>query len=181
MDRRVAPPITPEMRVGEFLGAYPELESVLIAQAPAFANLTNPVLRRTVAKVATLSQAARVGGVEVRALVRALRVAAGVDSEADAVAWDTTDRRHPAALVQRGPGRRDNRRRRHAGERRAPARRSAASRAGARPPRYRVRGCGLRPAPLVDAFRKQGYEVATFPIAGGRYRTAIARGTNVPS
>jgi len=39
---------------------------------------------------------------------------------------------------------------------------------------------GFVPAPLVDAFRKQGHEVATFPIAGGRYRTAIMRGTAGP-
>jgi len=73
----VAPPITPAMRVAELLEAYPRLEAVLIAQAPAFSRLKNPILRRTVARVATLQQAAAVGGLEVRALVAALRRAAG--------------------------------------------------------------------------------------------------------
>lgn len=39
-------PITPATRVGELLDAYPELEEVLVAAAPPFARLANPVLRR---------------------------------------------------------------------------------------------------------------------------------------
>lgn len=72
-----APAITPAMKVGELLEAYPGLELILIEQAPAFARLKNPILRRTVARVATLQQAAAVGGLQVRALVAALRRAAG--------------------------------------------------------------------------------------------------------
>ena len=70
-------PITPEMKVGEFLDAFPALEETLIALAPEFGKLRNPILRRTVAKVATLEQAARIAGIDVRELVRRLRVAAG--------------------------------------------------------------------------------------------------------
>ncbi|MFO7653603.1 MAG: DUF1858 domain-containing protein [Candidatus Krumholzibacteriia bacterium] len=68
--------IDAETRVGDLLRAHPELEEVLIAQAPAFAKLRNPVLRRTVAKVATLRAAAQMAGVDVEALVRVLRQAA---------------------------------------------------------------------------------------------------------
>jgi hypothetical protein len=50
---------------------------VLISWVPAFARLRNPILRKTVAKVATLEQAARIGGVSVRDLVRKLREATG--------------------------------------------------------------------------------------------------------
>ena len=52
--------ITPETRVGALLDAHPELEVTLIGIAPTFKALKNPVLRRTVAKVATLEQAARI-------------------------------------------------------------------------------------------------------------------------
>jgi hypothetical protein len=69
--------ITPETRVGALLEAYPGIEGVLIDAVPAFEKLRNPVLRKTVAKVATLEQAARVGGVSVRDLVRKLREATG--------------------------------------------------------------------------------------------------------
>lgn len=67
------PAITPSMKVGALLEHYPELEERLIALAPAFEKLRNPVLRKTVAKVATLEQAARIGGVTVASLVAALR------------------------------------------------------------------------------------------------------------
>ncbi|MDH7571126.1 MAG: DUF1858 domain-containing protein [Armatimonadota bacterium] len=72
------PPITPETRVGDLLTHYPALEEVLIACSPAYQALKNPVLRRTVAKVATLRQVARVGGIPVGTLITRLRAAAGV-------------------------------------------------------------------------------------------------------
>jgi hypothetical protein len=50
-------------RVGALLEAHPELEAPLIAFVPAFEKLRNPILRATVAKLATLEQAAKVGGI----------------------------------------------------------------------------------------------------------------------
>ena len=75
-------PIAPTTKVADLLDSWPELEEVLVAQAPAFRRLKNPVLRRTVARVATLEQAAGVGGVAVRDLVSALRRAAGLEDDA---------------------------------------------------------------------------------------------------
>jgi hypothetical protein len=69
--------ITPETRVGDLLEACPEAEEILIGIAPRFKALKNPVLRRTVARVATLEQAARVADMPVNELVRALRAALG--------------------------------------------------------------------------------------------------------
>ena len=70
--------ITPETRVGRMLERWPELEEVLIGMAPEFQRLRNPVLRKTVAKVATLRQVAKVGGVPLGTLVTRLREAAGL-------------------------------------------------------------------------------------------------------
>ena len=70
-------PIHPETRVGALLDAYPGIEDALIRWVPAFAKLRNPILRRTVAKVATLEQAARIGGIGVRELVLKLREETG--------------------------------------------------------------------------------------------------------
>ena len=69
--------IGPETTVGALLEAYPELESVLVEMAPAFAKLRNPVVRRTVAKVATLEQAAKIGGVSLQAMILRLRDVTG--------------------------------------------------------------------------------------------------------
>lgn len=69
--------ITPDMKVGALLDAYPGIEEKLIALVPAFAKLRNPILRKTVAKVATLEQAAKVGGIPLRDLMRHLSEATG--------------------------------------------------------------------------------------------------------
>ncbi len=69
--------ITPRVKVAELLDAYPELEDRLIANVPVFSKLKNPVLRKTVAKVTSLQQAANVGNVAIDELVNDLRQAVG--------------------------------------------------------------------------------------------------------
>lgn len=72
--------ISPKTKVGELLENYPELEPVLINMSPAFEKLKNPILRRTVARVATLQQVAVVGGVNVTEMVTMLRKTVGQDA-----------------------------------------------------------------------------------------------------
>jgi hypothetical protein len=74
--------ITPDTKIGALLESYPALEPVLTGMSPAFEKLRNPVLRRTVAKVATLEQAAKMGGVSLAEMVRKLREAAGESGDA---------------------------------------------------------------------------------------------------
>ncbi len=69
--------ITPETKVAALLERYPQLEDLLVALAPPFAKLRNPLLRRSVAKVASLRQAAAVARLPVGALVDELRAAVG--------------------------------------------------------------------------------------------------------
>lgn len=71
--------ITPETKIGELLKEYPHLEETLVECAPAFSKLRNPVLRRTVARVTSLRQAAKVGGISLEMLINTLRSAAGFD------------------------------------------------------------------------------------------------------
>jgi hypothetical protein len=70
-------PITPDTKVAALLSHYPELEEVLIGIAPPFKKLRNPILRRSVAKVASLRQAAAVGRVPIHEVVNELRAAVG--------------------------------------------------------------------------------------------------------
>jgi Domain of unknown function (DUF1858) len=74
-------PITPETRIAELLEAYPDLEKVLLQQSPHFRHLKNPLLRKTVAKVATIEKAAQMSGIPLRQLVAVLRDAAGLPGE----------------------------------------------------------------------------------------------------
>ena len=70
--------ITPDSKIGELLERWPELEDVLVDLSPHFRALRNPVLRRTVAKVATLRQVSSVSGVALGVLVSRLRAGAGL-------------------------------------------------------------------------------------------------------
>lgn len=71
--------ITPKTKVYDLLEVFPELEDALIEMVPAFKKLKNPVLRRTITRVTTLQQAAKVGGVNVETLINNLREMAGQD------------------------------------------------------------------------------------------------------
>ena len=71
------PLITPQTRIGEFLDNFPELEELLISLSPAFQKLRNPVLRRTIGRVATIQQVAVVGNIPLETIINSLRKAAG--------------------------------------------------------------------------------------------------------
>lgn len=65
--------ITPDTKVAELLNAYPQLEEKLIEIVPVFNKLKNPILRRTIAKVTTLRQAAIIGKLQLSGLINKLR------------------------------------------------------------------------------------------------------------
>jgi hypothetical protein len=71
--------ISPKTKVLHLIETYPELEDVLINYVPAFKKLKNPILRKTVAKIATLQQAASIGNVNVGDLINHLRKEVGQD------------------------------------------------------------------------------------------------------
>jgi len=71
--------ITPQTRIADLLEHYPQLEEPLIELAPEFRKLHNPVLRRTIAKVVSLQQAANIGHLPVMTLVNQLRARVGQD------------------------------------------------------------------------------------------------------
>jgi hypothetical protein len=75
--------ISPKTKVMQLIETWPQLEEVLIGYVPAFSKLKNPVLRKTVARIATLQQAASVGNVKVEDLVNRLRKEVGQDLLAD--------------------------------------------------------------------------------------------------
>ncbi|GAB1402932.1 MAG: DUF1858 domain-containing protein [Lentimicrobiaceae bacterium] len=71
--------ITPKTKVLQMIEAYPQLEETLISYVPAFKKLKNPLLRKTVAKIATLQQAAAIGNVPVEELINKFRNEIGQD------------------------------------------------------------------------------------------------------
>jgi len=163
--------------VADLLESWPELEEVLIAQAPAFRRLKNPVLRRTVARVATLEQAAGVGGVAVRELVATLRRAAGIEADAAggggpgaAEAQAPPEWLDPARVVETV----DADALLDAGQ--VPltlVNEKARALAGGQILRV---DSGFRPVPLVEALGKQGFRSFVREAAPGRFETFVSRG-----
>jgi TusA-related sulfurtransferase len=152
-------PINPKTKVGELLDAYPAAEELLISLAPKFKALRNPVLRRTVAKVSSLEQAARVGGLSVKELVSALRDGLGVtgddiadgadDSTGDAPSWLDEGREPSAeldadALLEAG---------------KTPVAEASVKLAHMQPGDVLLVRATFEPAPLVDALRDKGHAV----------------------
>ena len=85
------------IKVSDLLDAYPHLEGTLLDLSPAFSKLRNPILRRTVAKVTTLQQAAKVAGVSPILLLETLRQAAGlpIDNSNDSIDIDNEQKDKP--------------------------------------------------------------------------------------
>jgi hypothetical protein len=78
MDENQKFDITPKTKVGELLDRFPHLEETLIDIAPSFKKLRNPILRKTIAKVTSLGQAAKVGNVGLGEMINRLRSEAGM-------------------------------------------------------------------------------------------------------
>jgi len=75
--------ITPSVTVHTLLMVYPELEEVLIGIAPPFKKLKNPILRKSIAKVATIKHISSVGGIPLDELIGKLREAVGQQESMD--------------------------------------------------------------------------------------------------
>ena len=66
-----------DTKIADLLNDYEGMKDILISINPKFKKLNNPVLRRTLAKLAGVKQAAIVGGMEPMDLLNQLRVAVG--------------------------------------------------------------------------------------------------------
>jgi hypothetical protein len=169
--------VSPETRIGPLLDEHPELEEVLIGLAPEFERLRNPVLRRTVARIATVAQAAKIGGLAVPDLVRALRRALGQDEAGGACGHEAPDA--PAgpppawvgaavpsevldadAILARGG---------------TPVGEAAARLADAAPGTVLLLKAPFYPAPLVDALRAKGHDVHAREADGGAWEVFLRR------
>jgi uncharacterized protein (DUF2249 family) len=177
MDTPRKPAITPNLKVAELLGAYPELEETLIALAKPFEKLRHPLLRKTVARFTSLEKAAVVAGVPLPELMRTLRKAAGQPVDASDLptaaapdprgenrpVWAQDDNvvvalnadelltvGHPVGAVLEALGRLEG-------------------------GQVLSLDSSFIPAPLIDLVSRQGHEVYRSDLGAGQYRTYIRR------
>jgi TusA-related sulfurtransferase len=150
--------IGPETRVAELLDEHPEAEEILIGLAPQFKALKNPVLRRTVARVATLEQAAKVGGLQVRDLVMKLREELAVEGGGDVVEIDgVASLEAPDWVSVDAEVRIDAGALLDAGE--TPVARASTALAEMESGEVLVLSAPFQPAPLIDSLRTKGHDV----------------------
>jgi hypothetical protein len=69
--------ITAKTKLMDLLNEYPQLEEKIIQAAPAFKNLKNPILRRTVGQLATVEKVAQIGSLDEFTFINLLRREAG--------------------------------------------------------------------------------------------------------
>ncbi len=72
--------ITQDTKIANLLKDYDNMKDILVKINPKFKKLNNPVLRRTLAKVASVRQAAVVGGMDPLDLLNQLREEVGQGS-----------------------------------------------------------------------------------------------------
>jgi hypothetical protein len=167
--------ITPDSRLGDLLQRWPELEAVLKDLSPHFRALENPVLRRTVARVATLRQVSAVSGVPLGTLVERLRAGAGFApaEPADAAEPAPAAARPAWATAASVTSTHDAREAIEAGEHPMPRVMADLARlAGAE---VYVLVTPFVPAPLVDLARGKGFEAYSAAEAEGLVRTWFRR------
>jgi len=77
--------------IATLLNDYDGMKDILISINPKFKKLNNPILRRTLAKLATVKQAAIIGNMEPMELLNKLRVAVGQPEITNAKAQEGTE------------------------------------------------------------------------------------------
>ncbi|MFH1177960.1 MAG: DUF1858 domain-containing protein [Acidobacteriota bacterium] len=166
--------VNPESKIGPLLDAHPELEEVLIRLSPEFRRLQNPILRHTVARVATVAQAARIGGLGVPDMVNSLRralgqPAAGCDHGEAAgetgpaptwVAAEAAVTIDAEAILARGG---------------TPVGEALAALAGCESGQVLLLDAPFYPAPLVDTIRQKGHEVHAEASGAGAWRVWVKK------
>ena len=167
--------IQPNTKVNDLLNAYPSLEAFLIELNPKYRKLKNPILRRTVAKIATLTQVARIGGYDAVALVNKLREQVGQDpleentdgseevKTEEAPSWVETT---PKAVMDANE---------LLDKEKNPLAEATAMLKSFHEGEILLVKSDFLPSPLIDTFLKQGHGVYTSEKTEGEYLTYIRK------
>ncbi|WP_457599495.1 DUF1858 domain-containing protein [Hydrogenimonas sp.] len=166
--------ITPKTKVHDLLEAYPQLEAFLIDLNPKYRKLKNPILRRTVAKIATLTQVAKIGGYGVTELVNLLRKEVGQPPMEAEEAPERTEEEAPPLWLSEEPATildanalLD--------EEKNPLAETAKALRSLESGEILLIESDFLPAPLIDTFKEQGHEVYSAQESPGHFLTYIRK------
>lgn len=166
-------PVTPDTRIGELLAEHPEVEDFLVGLSPRFAALKNPVLRRTVGRVATVAQAASIAGMPVPELVMALRRELGQEGgEVVEVFEDAPVTPRPGWVETAEPSSvLDADEMMARGE--TPVNAVRHSLGEMAPGQVLLLEVSFKPEPLMQVMERQGFDLHAEPVTGGGWKVWI--------
>ncbi len=166
--------ITPKTKVNDLLKEYPQLEEFLIGLNPKYKKLKNPILRRTVAKIATITQVAKIGGYDVFDLVNLLRKEVGQPPlEKSASETEETTEEAPAWIGQTPKETIDANK--LLDEDKNPLTEVGKALKSIESGQILVIRSDFLPSPLIDTFKEKGYEVYAAEAEDGVYLTYIRK------
>jgi uncharacterized protein (DUF2249 family) len=166
--------ITPQTKIDDLLTTYPELELFLMDLNPKYKKLKNPILRRTIAKIATLTQVAKIGGYEVNELVNLLRAEVGQEPlEGTVSESDKSQEQKATPKWIHNPPTKQLDATALLDQEKNPMQEVTAALKELKPEEHLLLTSDFLPAPLIEAFEKQGYEVYSEELNENSYRTYI--------
>jgi len=172
--------ITLETKIHDLLNDYEGMKEILIGINPKFKKLNNPVLRRTIGRVAGVRQAAIVGGMDPMDLLNQLRLAVGQEPtcedcpiKSDACLMPQPEPR-PEWLVGVPAATLDANAILDADQNPLAVVRKALREMAEGD--YLLLKADFRPEPLIDEFLKDGAQVHVEETAEGIYHTYVRKG-----
>ncbi len=149
--------ITLDTKIYDLLKEYPFMEDKLIEINPKYKKLKNPVLRRTVARIASIKQAALVGGMEPIELLNLIRKEVGQPPLKDVAEKDVNIQKVPEWVTKEPSVEIDGNRLLDEGKN--PLAEINKILKELKKDETILLKTDFFPAPLVDEIKKRGYEV----------------------
>ena len=171
--------ITLETKIVDLLNHYPGMKEILMHINPKFEKLNNPVLRRTIGRVAGVRQAAIVGGMDPMDLLNRLREAVGqaplceTCTDPSASCLMPTEEAAPVWISQKPKVTLDANEILDKDQNPLAITRKTLKKL--KPEEILVIEADFRPEPLIEAFEKEGYTLYVTEKSTGKFLTYLKK------
>jgi len=160
--------------IATLLNDYDGMKDILISINPKFKKLNNPILRRTLAKLATVKQAAIIGNMDPMDLLNKLRVAVGQPEITNAKSQEETEQEELPAWAKKKAAITINANEILDADKNplAVANKSLKS---LKSGEILEIIADFKPEPLIEEFKKQGYKVASYQESEDKFVSKILK------
>ncbi len=159
--------------IADLLNNYEGMKDILISINPKFKKLNNPILRRTLAKLATVKQAAIIGGMKPEDLLNKLRVAVGQEPIEISTQEEEQDSNIPSwaekeALITLNANELLDKNKNPLAEARKALKKLKSG-------EILAIVADFKPEPLIDELKKEGFDIASIKISDNEFVTKILK------